>query len=92
MTYLCIIFISPLYFLTRKKWGGFVLNSILYGIACLCVLSMVGIVIAPIFWFLAVGHAAFAHRREAMEEHATVIATKIAEKMRQAPPAMPPKP
>ena len=35
MMYLCIIFASPLYFLVRKKWGGFVLNSILYGIACL---------------------------------------------------------
>ena len=83
MTYLCIIFVSPLYFLVRKKWGGFVLNSILYGIACLCILTIVGIVAAPIFWTLAVGHAGFAYRKEAMEEHATLIATKMAEQMRQ---------
>ena len=56
MIYLCIIFIPPVYFLVRKKWGGFVLSSILYGIACLCVLSIMGIVAAPIFWILAAGH------------------------------------
>ncbi len=41
MIYLCLIFISPAYFITRRKWGGFILNSALYGIACLCVLSIV---------------------------------------------------
>ncbi len=82
MIYLCIIFIPPVYFLTRKKWGGFVLNSILYGLACLCVLSMVGAMIAPLFWILAVGHASFSYRKEAMATHADLIATKMAEKMK----------
>jgi uncharacterized protein YhbP (UPF0306 family) len=81
MIYLALIFVPPLYFLVRKKWGGFVLNSILYGIACLCVLSMIGIWIAPFFWILSVGHASFTYRREATERHAELLATKMAEKM-----------
>lgn len=27
MMYFAIIFISPPYFLLRKKWGGFIINS-----------------------------------------------------------------
>lgn len=87
MTYLCLIFIPPVYFLTRKKYGGFILNSLIYGIACLCVLSIVGIPIAPLFWIFAVGHASFAYRREMMHQHVELIATKMAEKMRETPTA-----
>ena len=87
MIYLALIFIPPLYFLVRKKWGGFILNSILYGIACLCILSIVGFWIAPIFWILSVGHAGFTYRKEAAEHHANLIATKMAEKLRENPRA-----
>lgn len=80
--YLCILFVPPLYFLSRKKWGGFVLNSILYGIACLCVLSIAGILAAPFFWILAVGHAGFSYRKELMAVHADLIASKMAEKLK----------
>ena len=83
MMFLCIIFVPPAYFLARKKWGGFVLNSILYGIACLCALSIVGIMAAPVFWLLAVGHASFTYRREMVSNHAELLATKMAEKMRE---------
>lgn len=81
MTFLCILFVSPLYFLIRKKWGGFFLNSVLYGLAVLCLISIIGAAIAPLFWLLAVGHAAFAYRRQAAVEHADLVATKLAEKM-----------
>lgn len=81
MTYLCILFLPPLYFLTRKKWGGFCLNAVLYGLAWLCVITIVGIVIAPVFWLLSVGHAGFACRRELAAEHADLVATKLAQKM-----------
>jgi hypothetical protein len=81
MIYLCLIFIPPLYFLIRKKWGGFILNSFLYGIACLCVLSLIGIWVAPLFWLLSVGHASFTYRRETSAQHADMLATKMAEKM-----------
>jgi len=84
MTYLCILFIPPLYFMTRGKWGGFFLNAVLYGIALICVLSIVGIFVAPFFWLLSAGHAAFAYRKEMMAEHADLIATKMAEKMKAA--------
>ena len=84
MTFICILFISPLYFMTRGKWGGFFLNAIFYGMAILCVLSMIGIMIAPIFWFLAIGHASFVHRKEMMEKHADLVASKMAEKMKAA--------
>jgi len=42
---------------------------------------MIGVWIAPFFWILAVGHAGFAYRREMIESHANLIATKMAEKM-----------
>jgi hypothetical protein len=82
MMYLCIIFVSPLYFMARGKWGGFALNSILYGLACLCALSLIGLVIAPFFWMLAVGHAGWNLRQELMVQQADLIATKMAEKMK----------
>jgi hypothetical protein len=81
MTYLCIIFIPPVYFISRKKWGGLVLNSILYGVACLCVLTIVFMAAAPFFWLLSVGHAVFSYRKELMAVHADMIATKMAEKL-----------
>jgi hypothetical protein len=86
MMYLCVIFISPLYFIMRSKWGAFFLNAFLYGIACLCVLSMIGIIVAPFFWALAVGHAGWHLRKEMTAEHADLIATKMAEKIQSTKP------
>ena len=83
MTYLSIIFVSPVYFMMRSQWGAFVLNSILYGMACLFLLSILGAMFAPFFWMLAVGHAGWHLRKEMMVEHAELIATKLAEAMRR---------
>src|ERR1700733_2049883 len=80
MLYFCIIFLPPVYFIARKKRPGFVLNSILHRTACLCILTLIGIFIAPLFWILAVGHAGFTYRRELVATHADLIATKMAEK------------
>jgi hypothetical protein len=33
-------------------------------------------------WMLGVGHAMFAYRREMMHEHAELMATKMADKMK----------
>lgn len=85
MVYLCILFLPPVYFLSRKKWGGFCLNAVLYGIAWLCVISIIGIAAAPIFWILSVGHASFTYRREQLERHAELLASKIAEKRTSNP-------
>lgn len=83
MTYLAIIFVSPVYFLLRKKWGAFTLNAILYGTGLLFLISIIGAMIAPMFWILAVGHAGWHLRKEQMEEQAEMIASKMAQKMKQ---------
>lgn len=86
MMCLCIIFIPPVYFLARKRWGGFVLNSVLYGIACLCVLSIALIPAGVFFWVLSVGQAAFTYRKELLAYHAEMLATKMAEKLQNRIP------
>ena len=86
MMYLCIIFVPPVYFIARRKWGGFVLNSILYGIACCCLITIALIPVAIPVWALSVGHAGFSYRKELMSVHADMIATKMAEKLQNQPP------
>ena len=81
MMYLLIIFISPLYFVFRKKWGAFILNSILYLLA-VCTVMFFGI--GLIFWMLAVGHAGWHLRKELMMEQATMIAQEMAKTMKEA--------
>jgi hypothetical protein len=88
MTYLCVIFIPPLYFARRKQWGACTLNSVLYGTAWLFLVTIIGAAFSPIFWALAVGHAGWHLRREMMEQHAELIARKMAEQFRQ-PVAIP---
>jgi hypothetical protein len=83
MMYLVAIFIPPVYFIVRKKWGGFIINSIFYGLACLLVLSIVFILAAPIFWAIAMVHAMWHLRKDMFLEQAEVLATKMAEKMHQ---------
>jgi hypothetical protein len=85
MTFLCIIFIPPLYFLTRKKWGAFIINSVFYGIACALVLTLALIFVAPIFWLIAVCHASYYWRQEKLVQHAELLANKMAENMREVP-------
>ena len=79
MTYLIIIFLSPVYFLIRQKWGAFVLNSILYLLAGVTIFLAIGV----FFWMLAVGHAGWHLRTELMEEQAGIMAKKLAEEMRR---------
>ena len=81
--YLIVLFISPLYFLIRKKWGGFILNSILYCIAFVFLVTLVFAWIGAFFWILAVGHAGWHIKQENMEKHADMVATKMAEKLKE---------
>lgn len=85
MDYLLAIFISPLYFAIKGKWGACILNSIFYGIALICLISIIGIPVAVFFWFVAMIHAVWDLRKQMMTEHATIMATKMAEVMRQPP-------
>ena len=83
MIYLALIFIPPAYFISRKKWGGFVLNSIFYGLACLCVFSIALIFVAPFFWLISFIHAMLVYKKESTERNINLLATKMAEKMKQ---------
>lgn len=80
MTYFMILFVSPLYFMTRGQWGGFVVNLTLYVIAWLTLLVFG---IGVIFWALGVGHAGWAYRTEMMQEQATMIAKAMVEQQRK---------
>lgn len=81
--YLIVLFISPLYFLIRKKWLGFILNLILYGIAVVFLVTIIFAWVGFLFWILAVGHAGWHIKQENMEKHADMVATKMAEKMKE---------
>jgi hypothetical protein len=83
MMLLCVLFIPPLYFLARKKWLGFLINSVFYGMACGLVLTLALIFVAPLFWLIAVFHASYYWRREKRIQDAELLATKMAEKMRE---------
>lgn len=80
MTYLAAIFISPLYFAVRGKWGGFAINLVLY-VAAWFTLVIFGLGI--LFWALGVGHAFWELRKEMIAEHADVTARRLAEEMRR---------
>ena len=75
MMYLVCIFVSPLYFLIRKKWGGFIINSILWVLAWLTIL-LFGLGI--FFWFVAAVHAIWNLREDLMRQQAQMIAEEIA--------------
>lgn len=70
-----IFFVSPLYFLIKGKWLGFIGNLILYILALLTIL-LFGI--GVIFWLFGVIHAMFDYRKEEQEEITTKLANKIA--------------
>ncbi len=71
-------FVSPAYFAIRKKWGAFIVNSVLYLLALVTV-WVFGI--GLIFWVLGVGHAAWdighAMREQTMQRQAELIAEKM---------------
>jgi uncharacterized membrane protein len=76
--YFVLIFFSPLYFVFRKQWGGFVLNAVLWLLAWA---TIVLLGLGVLFWALAVGHAAWHYRKEIMMEHAVMIAEQMAKQM-----------
>ena len=82
MMYLTVIFIPPLYFAARKKWGAFILNGILYSLAWLGLMTIMFFWLGIPFWALAVGHAGWHLRQEFAEQHAEMVASKMAEKMK----------
>ena len=82
MMYFVVIFVSPLYFLLRKHWVGFIFNAILWVLAW-ATIWLFGL--GMLFWALAVGHAGWYLRKEMMMEQATMIAEQMAKQMNRQP-------
>jgi len=75
------IFCSPLYFLIRKKWGAFILNSIFYVMGWITIwIFGLGL----IFWIIGIVQAMLDLQRNVahglMEKQAELIAEKMKEK------------
>jgi len=75
------IFCSPLYFLIRKKWGAFILNSIFYVMGWMTIwIFGLGL----IFWIIGIVQAMLDLQRNVahglMEKQAELIAEKMKEK------------
>lgn len=78
--YVIAFFVSPLYFLIRGKWGGFVINLFLYLLAIFTVFFGIGV----FFWAFGVAHAFFHLRKELMKEQAVMIAEEMAKRMNKS--------
>lgn len=94
MIYIVAIFVPPLYFLIEKRWLGFCVSSFLLVVSFFLACTIIMIPGALILWALCSVSAVWNLRKQVMHEHADVVATKMAEKMREAqttPPALPRK-
>ena len=84
MIYLVAVFIPPLYFLLNKRWFAFVAHSVVSLVAIvLCmtvVLALLGVPLYCVSSACAVWHL----RRRLMDEHATMIASRMAEAISRA--------
>lgn len=89
MMYLAAIFVSPLYFLIRRRWLALIFNSIFYLIALGLLITIVGAPFAFVPWIIAATQAVWDLRKQLFEEQATAIAAKMAQTMDRAnrPPA-----
>jgi hypothetical protein len=81
ITILGIVFLPPLYFLLRGRWGAFIINAFLCFMALVTLFFGVGM----FFWIAAIFHAGWAYRSEVMEQQAERIAGKVATRMRSGP-------
>lgn len=92
MIYLVAIFIPPLYFLIKKRWLGFIVSCCLLVLSFFLAMTVIMLPVALILWALCSAVAVWNLRKQFVHESAEVLATKMAEKMRQAHPiAEPPR-
>jgi len=92
MIYLVAIFIPPLYFLIKKKWLALIGSLVAFFFAVIFAIMMVLLPLSLILWGVCSIVAVRDLRKRGMHEHAEVLATKMAEKMREAqttPPVLP---
>lgn len=75
------VFIPPVYFMMKQRWIAFTIHSIIYLFAIIFTLTVVGAVIGIPLWFISATCAMWDLRKQLMEEQATIMAEKMAEKM-----------
>lgn len=74
-----VMFLSPVYFAKRGRWGAFTANAILYLIAIVTLIFGIGVV----FWVLAVMHAAWDYRKELQTAFVNEQAAAMAKAMKE---------
>ena len=92
MIYLVAIFIPPLYFLIKKKWLALIGSLVAFFFAVIFAIMMILIPLSLILWALCSFFAVWDLRKRMVHEQADILATKMAEKMREAqttPPVLP---
>ena len=80
-SYLLALFLTPIYCLTRGKYLGFVLSTILY---ILAIFTFLFFGLGIIFWALAALPAAFSLRNEIIEAHASRTGEATAQVLKAA--------
>ena len=90
MIYLVALFVPPLYFLIKKRWLALVGSLVAFFFAVIFAIMMVLLPLSLILWGVCSVVAIWDLRKRVAHEHAEVLATKMAEKMRQAHPAAEP--
>jgi len=91
MIYLIALFIPPLYFLIKKKWLALIGSMVAFFFAVIFAIMMILLPISFILWGICSVVAVRDLRKRSMRENAEVLATKMAEKMREVqttPPVM----
>jgi membrane protein implicated in regulation of membrane protease activity len=84
MIYLVAVLIPPLYFLLKKKWLALVASVFLFFIALICAMTGILIFVSVILWALCSVVAVWDLRKRLVHENAEILATKMAEKIREA--------
>ena len=95
---LLAILLPPLYFLTQKKFGMFILTSAMFLLAVIFILTVVLIPGAFILWALAMIPAAWHYRHQAttkiLEAHARKVGAEVAANLQRqgvVQPSCPPR-
>ena len=85
-TYLFALVLPPFYLFRRRKIVSGVITLGMWGLALLLILSIFLAPFGAVMWLVASVVALFEARRQVFNEQAEMLATKMAEKMRQNPP------
>jgi 1,4-dihydroxy-2-naphthoate octaprenyltransferase len=91
---LLAILLPPLYFLLNKRAGMALLTGAMFVISIFLAMTVVLLPGSLAMWLVSALLAVWHYRRRDREEHAEMLATKMAEKMRDTrgtPPVIPPK-